>query len=273
MRIFASVLLILLVVPLFLIGVTAITAKYQLLVPSFWQNTFDKNNVYAGITETVKKSIVEETVRGGGKASEITQITDLVTPLNVRDFINRNLENVLNYTNGKTTDLLVYIPVGRAPKGFLPKDFENLPETMPLNALLTRLNIMGVTQEQIQYISFVGISLNYLLILDAALLVLFLIFLFLLTPSGSRFLGPGIALILSGFATLSTYFSEAKLRVQIIKDFAQSEVTSQSLIGIVVPPVMQEVFRLWLFIGVGALLAGIALTFLRRPGSQVKPSK
>lgn len=258
--------LILLIIPLFLIGILATTLKFQLLNPSFWETAFAKNNVYSGLTTVIKKSVEDQTVKEGGSRGEIKIITDLVTTQNIQDFVNRNLENLLNYANGKERALLVYIPVGRAPKGFLPRTFENLPESMPLNSLLQKLNITGVNPSQIQYISLLGRVSLYLLILDAALLILSIGSLFLLIRPGSRFVSPAIALILSGLVTAVAYLAGTVIRIQMARDLVQRTVVADILFGTVVPPLMQEILRIWIIAGMAATLAGILLLFLKKPG-------
>lgn len=265
MRVVGSIILTLLTILLFLIGLLVFTLKFQLLQPKFWESALEKNNTYASLTTVLKKSIEEKTVKGGGSLSEIKLITDLATRENVGDFINRNLENVLNYANGKAGDLLVYIPISRTPKGFLPATFANLPEMMSLTALLTKLNVVGFTPEQIQYISLLGIGTTYLLILDLALAVIFLIFLLLLVKKGSRFIAPGLAFIFTGLIVVGVSVAGMAIKTQMVKDLVLRSSAAEVILWTVAPPVMSEILRVWIIAGIAAILAGIILFFVKRP--------
>lgn len=265
MRIVGSIILTLLTIPLFLIGLLVFTLKFQLLESKFWESAFEKNNTYASLTNVLKKSIEQETIKEGGSVSEIKLITDLATTENVGDFINRNLENVLNYANGKVNDLLVYIPISRTPKGFLPATFANLPEMMPLTALLTKLKVVGFTPEQIQYISLLGVGGTYLLILDLALVVIFLIFLLLLVKKGSRFIAPGLAFIFTGVIVVGVSIAGMVIKTQMMKDLVLRSSVAEVILGTVAPPIMSEILRVWIIVGIAAILAGIILFFVKKP--------
>lgn len=267
MKFIAKLILIILIVPLFIIGILAAVIKFQLLSPTFWENTLSKYNVYLTLTTVIKNSIETQTVSEGGSKSSVKIITDLVTTDNVKDFIDRNLNNLLSYANGEVNTLSVYIPVGRAPKGFLPQNFENLPETMPLSSLLTKLNVTGITSSQIQYISVVGKTVTYVLILDLALLVLFLIFLLLLENPGSRFIAPGIAFILVGAITIGFWAAGTQIRMQsTAAPDAKNLLTAQIIFGAVAPPVILEILKTWIVVGATAVLIGILFFFIKKPG-------
>lgn len=267
MRTTANILLLSLVVPLFLIAILAATLRFQLLSPGFWESTFEKNNVYSSLTDVVKGSIVSQTSKQGGSPSEIRFLTDLVTTANVRDFVNKNLENIFAFADTKTSQLIVYIPVSKLPKGLLPPNFASLSDTMTLSSLMTRLNIDGNLQSNIKYISLLGKTSLYLFYGDAAITVLFMILLFLLVAPGSRFVGPGIAFLLSGLISIGLYQLASQIKSQAFTLSAQ-KTTADLVLNIAAPPLITEIAKTWLFVGVILSVIGILLFFVKRPASQ-----
>jgi len=264
MRVLASIILVILTVPLLLIGILSATARFKALDPDFWITTFEKNNVYSEITESLKEMIVDTTVKEGGSPGEITLITDLVTPLNVKDFVDKNIKNVLNYANGKETELFIYIPVGRAPKGFLPKEFENLPENMPATSLFEKLNI-GFTPAQIQYVSLVGRALFYLLIADLAVLFLFVLLLFVLASPGAHLISIGIAFLISGVVSLVVFFLGNRIVEQMAASSPSGPEALTLFLAATVPPALERLLSLWLFAGLGLAVLGVLFLVLRKP--------
>lgn len=265
MRIAVSVILIFLSIPVFLLGILSASIKFELLKPSFWETTFEKNNVYNSLTDITKQSIVEQTVSQGGTPSGIRVITDVITVGNVKDFVNRNLENILNFANGKAYTLMLYIPVSRFPKGLLPKNFVNLPENIPIFELMTKLDIKGITQTQISYISLAGRMSTYMLLLTWALFAILIAPLFLMTGRGARFIGPGAALLLDGLASLSFYFYILQLRSGIGLVFAQKSDIAEKVLGTVASPLIYETVKIWLIAGIFAVFIGAILFFIKRP--------
>lgn len=264
MRTAASVFLIFLSVPLFVILIIASIVKFQLLEPIFWESAFEKNNVYSSLTTIVKQSIIQKTVNAGGRPSEITAITDVINEANVKDFVNKNLENLLNFANNKTPQLMVYIPVQKLPAGLLPSEFEKQPEIMPLITLLAKLNIEGITQAQIQYISLLGRVSAYVILFGSILFVLSIIFLFILTERGYRFIGPGVSFVLCGFASLSLFYYGNILITDLMQILSQKPDSAQLIAGAVAPPLIHELLSSFLIAGVLMLAIGTIFFFLRK---------
>lgn len=273
MRTAVSVLLIILFIPIFAIAVVSGTIEFRLLRPAFWTNTFEKNNVYDGLTVALQKSIKEQVSKEGGRVSEAKPITDLITDANVKDFVDKNLTNLLNYVNGTDRELFVYIPVGRAPKGFLPKAFENLPENMSLDALLAKLNVTGFNSTQISYIPIAGRVINYVFIASCIFLFLFLVGFYFLTGVGKRFVAASIALILSGIILVLSYFGGTLSLRGMTIDLLSGKTSAEVLLGTVMPPIANELFRYWLVLGLAFALAGLLLVLLaKRPFPGKHPS-
>ncbi len=264
MRTFGGIVIILFTVPLFLIAIASATLKFQLLQADFWESAFEKDNVYSKITDIVKESVVSQTVEKGGNALEIKVITDLITPENVKDFVNKNLENLLDYSNGIAKELMVYIPVGRAPKGFLPVNFENLPETMPVTSLLTKLNISGISQTEIQYIPLIGRATLLLLVLSLSLLLICFLVLFVFIDTDRKFVWPGIAFIVNGFVLLLVYVYSYSIRSQIVKNTFMKGDISETVFETIAYPAIKGVGNIYFIVGICAFACGVGLILLKK---------
>lgn len=241
MKAFVQTLLVILFIPLFLIGLMSVTVKYQLLSPMFWQETFDTHNVYMSLSIALKDLVEEKTINEGGSRGDVKILTNLITSENLKDFIDINLENILNYVNGKSDKIIVYLPIAKIPYGLLPKNL-GIKEKMPLNDALKKLNIVGFHENQIKQIPLIGRSMTYILIIDLALLFIIIIFLY----------QPGIALILSGVITLMLVFLGNSIKF------------SNQLVLAFVPYILQNILNLWMWIGIVVTILGLALLFVKK---------
>lgn len=254
MKTVASFILVIIFIPLFLIGIIAATSKFSLLNPVFWQRTFDTHNVYSDLAVNLKIMAEDKTVRDGGSRVDAKVLTDLITPLNLKDFIDRNLSNLLTFAGGQSQELFVYIPYKIIAKDLLPKSISNNPEEMTIENFLAKFNFTQINASQIRNISRVGIGLTYVLVLDGALLVLSLILLVLLAGSGKRLIGPATAFILSGSFTI--LLAEVVMNLKNVR---------QEVISIIASSLALELSKAWLFAGISFVLLGIVLLFLRKP--------
>ena len=134
----------------------------------------------------------------GGKVGDIQILTDLITPENLQDLIGKNINNVLQFANGKAGELIVYVPVNKIPKQLLSKSFGDMKEQMKLTDLLTEFNVSGISPSQIQMISRVGAGAWLFLIVTCLVSILVLYLLYILVVSGKRLVAPGVSLILGG---------------------------------------------------------------------------
>lgn len=100
MKTFASILLVIFFIPLLLISVVSYTLKFQLLDYNFWQSTFQKNNVYQNLASESKGSFESQINSEGGNKNDIQVLTDLITPDNTKDVVDKNLQNFLSFANG-----------------------------------------------------------------------------------------------------------------------------------------------------------------------------
>ena len=265
MKLIAKLILTIIFIPAFLIFILAVNLRFQLLASSFWENTFEMGDVYSKLSISINKNLESQTIAEGGKASDVKILTDLITPENLKDTIGKNINNILLYANGEVNEITVYVPVNKIPKSLLSVNFGKVTEQMSLTELLKEFNISGVSPAQIQMISRVGNGAWFLLILAILVSALLLLLLYLLVDFGKRLTAPGVALILVGVIASLATLSGTIIQTNWTKDFSVSRNMGDAIIGIVVPPVIQNVLRTWLLLASAAIVLGIVLLFLKKP--------
>lgn len=209
----------------------------------------------------------------GGKVGDIQILTDLITPENLQDLIGKNINNVLQFANGKAGELIVYVPVNKIPKQLLSKSFGDMKEQMKLTDLLTEFNVSGISPSQIQMISRVGAGAWLFLIVTCLVSILVLYLLYILVVSGKRLVAPGVSLILGGIVSSFVALSGTVIRINWAKDLAGRSNMGDAIIGIVAPPVIQGILSYWIIFSVISIALGMVLIFLRKPYINNKGSK
>jgi hypothetical protein len=261
-----KIILTIIFVPLFLILLIAVTFRFQFLVPTFWENTFSTSNTYSNLAVSINKNLVAQTISEGGSRSDVNILTDLITPENLKDVINKNIVNVLSFANGSAKEITVYVPINKIPKSLLTKNFGSISDQMSLTTLLKEFNVSGITPAEIQMVSRLGVIAWAFLITFTTLSVLVLYCLYLLVDQTKRLIAPGVALILAGVAGMVTYLLGTVIRINWTKDLAGSTNTGDSIIGTVAPPVIGAVVRVWLIYAITLIILGIVLFFIKKPG-------
>jgi len=265
MKSIATVILSVLTAILIIIGVGAATIRFQVLSPNFWETTLQKNDTYSNLSGVLKKAVEDQITSEGGRVGDAKILTDLITPVNLKEIIDRNLINILGYANGTLTQFNLFVPISRIPKGLLPRNISNLPDTEPVDTVLKEFNVTFVSAGQVHSISIIGKIVNNVLVLDIALIFIFLIFLFLLGKTGKNFIGAGIAFIISGIVTLGFYQGGMLAGSGIALNFSQKTNPGEVLLGVLTPPLLTEIAQTWLVAGVVLIIIGIILFLVKKP--------
>ncbi|QQG41148.1 MAG: hypothetical protein HYV90_03140 [Candidatus Woesebacteria bacterium] len=270
MKFFIKSILFILFIPVFLIAVIAGIIKYQLLDPYFWQGSFDRGNVYSGLSQTLKTYTVKQIVREGGNTTDARVLTDLINPANIKDLIDRNVINILSFANGQAREITVYIPISKFPKGFVPKDL-GINELTPLSTILSKFNI-PINRNQIQWISIIGKTSSFLLMSSVAILVICLCLFFVLTDAGKRLTFAGVTILLIGILSLSIWKQIGSYTGNLAGNLQAPPVLEKQIVAIVTQPVLAEIAKTWFLVGVTFTIFGIALFFIKKPEFGAKKS-
>jgi hypothetical protein len=265
MKITAQVLIIIFFVILFFIGLISATFKFGLLDYNFWQNSFGKHDVYQNLATVSKSSFESQINKEGGNKNDIRILTDLITPENAKDVVDNNLRNLLNFTNGASPQLNVYLPIDKVPKNLLPKNIIGIKSEMPIADLLAKFNFQNQQNLQLQNLSHLGIYATYFFGGCVFFLLLLLIFFILLTEKGKRFIGLGVAFVLSGSLTFFLANVGVGLNAVLSDDLINNSSITTVFAGTIFPPVIREILSVWQILGLILLCVGFILFFVRKP--------
>lgn len=264
MKTVAQVLVGILFVIFFTIVLFASTVRFGLLDYNFWAASFDRHDVYRNLAGIVKNSVNDQVGKEGGKGSDVEVLTDLITPENTKDVVNNNLANFIDFLNGKAKEIIVYIPINKAPKGLLPKNIADLNNEMTLTQLSEKFNISGLNNLPLDSLNKLGSTILYVLAGSAATLIFLLIMLIVSNPAGNSLAAPGAALVISGLMTLLLVRVGTTL-TSSLSGFVRSTDLYNVIIGTVVPPIITELMKIWIYGGIVLIVAGIVLFFVKKP--------
>ena len=266
MKILAQVLLVIFFVILFFVGLVSTAFKFQLLDYNFWQSTFQKNDVYQNLAVVSKDSFESQIAKEGGNKNDIKILTDLISKENAKDVVDRNLWNFLSFANGKSSQINVYLPVDKVPNSLLPKNISGLKTEMSLPDLFTKFYFQDWQNLPWQKLSYLGATTHYFFVGTILFLLLILILLILLTEKGSRFIGIGIAFVLSGSFTFLLVNIAANINGAISGGLTDKSSITSVISGTMIPPIITEMIYLWQSISIVLLVIGAVLLFIKKPG-------
>lgn len=264
MKFIAKCVLTVIFIPIFLIFLLAVNLRFQLLTPSYWGEIFSLSGTYSELSSALNKSLVSQTVAQGGNANDVKILTDLLSSENLKDVINTNIINVLQYANGKAKEITVYLPVNKIPVTLLSGNFTNISERMGLTDFLKEFNISGISSSQIQSVSRLGFGSSLFLVFTILIMFLLLYLLYLCVGSGKRLIAPGLALIISGTSAFLIRGIILVIEVGWVKALTVSPNTGNLLVGIIIPPVIQSVLEIWSSFAAGAIVLGTILFFIKK---------
>lgn len=265
MKIAAQVLLVIFFVILFFVGLISATFKFGILNYNFWENSFQKYNVYQNLADVSKTSFESQIDKEGGSKGDIKILTDLITSENVKDVVDKNLQNFLDFANGLSSQIIIYLPVDKIPQNMLPKSLSVVKTEIPLSELLVKFNFQDWQNLPLQNLFNIGKYVCYFFVGSSLLLLSTLVFLVLLVEKGNRFVSLGIAFVLSGgliflFADVVTNLS-VTLTENLMKNPSIALVTS----GTIFLPVITEIMFVWKIVSLIVVVIGFCLFFLKKP--------
>lgn len=261
----ASVLLTIFFIVVYFFGLITASFKFQLLNYNFWNSTFQKHHVYQNLATVSKDSFEKQIEKEGGNKNDVRILTDLITPVNVKETVDRNLKNFLGYANGEVHQMNVYLPIDKIPKDFVSKNVSGLKTEMSLQEFLVKFNYQDWENLNFNDVAKTGQVLLYLFIGAAMFLLLIIILLILLVEGGARFISMGVAFVLSGgltFFLISAVWS--------INTIGSIELMSNASIvaviaGVMIPSIIIEIVSLWQIVGFITLFFGVVLFFIKKP--------
>lgn len=265
MRILAQILLIVLFVILFLAELISTTLKFTLLNYNFWEISLQKYSVYQSLTDVSKSSFESQIDREGGNKNDIKFLTDLITPENTKDVVNRNLRYFLDFANGMSSQINVYLPIEKVPSNILPKNLLEIKSEMPLFELFAKFNFQGWQDLPLQNLSNVGKVVTYLFVGLSSLLVFLIISLVFLVERGKRFISLGIGFIFCGGLTFLLISITTNLNMMLSKSLVNNSSIALVILGTILSPVITEIMFAWKIVGLIIFILGFGLFFVKKP--------
>jgi len=265
MRLVASMFLVIFFILIFLVGLFAATFKFQLLDYDFWKVAFERHSVYQSLAISSKNFLESQVGKEGGSKNDAKVLTDLITTENVKDFVGKNIQNILSFVNGRTPQIIVYIPVNIIPKNLLPKNLSGIQSEILLQDLLTKFNYKDYQNLPLRELGRLGWSATFVFMGLVSLLLIILILLTLLVQEGSRLTAPGIAVFLSGFLTFILSKIGGSFKTMSSGSLPSSSSFAGVLAGNLLPPLIKEFMKTWSAVGLTLVATGLVLFFVRKP--------
>jgi heme exporter protein D len=264
-KIAAQILLIIFFVIVFFAGLVSATLKFQLLNFNFWEAAFQKHNVYQNLANVSKTSFETQVNKEGGNKNDVKILTDLITTENAKDVVDRNLKNFLNFANGEAPQIIVYLPIDKAPKNLLPANIAGVKSEMTISDLLTKFNFQDWQNLPYQNLFNIGKYAFYVFVSAALLLLLVSVLLILVVEEENRFISLGIAFVLSSGVTFFLVGVATNLNVLFSKSLVENPSIALIILGTIFSPVVTEMAFVWKILGLVILVLGFALFFVKKP--------
>lgn len=264
MKIVGQILLSLLFLMIFSVTLLTATMRFVLLDSKFWIKSFTQNNVYANLTGVIKENFNTQVGREGIRFEDTDILTGLITEENTKDFVNNNLINLIDYMNGKSTELTVYVPINKAPKDLLPKSISTLNNEMTLQQLSEKFDLTGIEQIPFNEINQSGKFLTFISLTGFGLMFMILILLALLAEDGSRFVSAGLTLILSGFIAYGYANSTGYMAGLLINNRISGNL-NEAIVVATMPPILKDTGVIFIYISLFLILSGIVVLIPKKP--------
>jgi hypothetical protein len=265
MKVVLKIILTIFFILISLIFVISATFKFQLLRSDFWEITFETSSTYTALSQSVINNLENQAISEGGKKNDADVFTNLATPGNLKDLINKNVENLFGFMDGKSKEMIVYVPISRIPKSLLPMSLSETSDQIKLQDLLTETGVASISASQIREMQVLPKVIDIVFFTSILILLAILASYFGLTNAGKRLGFAGSALILSGIII----FAGSKLFEVLNKILAQDLIKRTDLagaiMGIVVPPVIIAISKIWTIEGILLIMIGIILFFVKKP--------
>lgn len=254
------------------------TVRFQLLNPEFITSKISNTPAYVQLEQEIKnevKSSVEKEFEKDtlGPADlpfdqrerlkeQIYKVIDSLESKDVQEAVETNITRFYSFLNGESNTIFLYLPVQRWG---LPKE---VTANTPLSQFSEETDIytlisseeekqkLSSTLQQVQY--YVGLSREaWFLSIIIALMLLSIHFLMSRSPgkfkptSKLMFITGLLTMINSGLMYVSSNQIESKL--------STTNELARIITGSIIPLIIQDIARLWLYIGIGLAVPGLLI--------------
>lgn len=222
------------------------TLYFQILNSNYIFGIFEKHGVYEKIAPSLAVSIPNDPNLSTEERFAYSVILKNTTPNMIKEIIETNLGQVLNYAHGKSDDITLSLPTKNM--GIAPDDIRWSLSENPNPQVKQQLNILH------------GIATKILILW--AIVFIFLISLYLLygkITKSNILLGGNRLLITNGLWILISGLITKFSLGQMSKNLPPNPEPSQQLLALLASSVFSEIILGWIIIGAFLFFSGIML--------------
>lgn len=266
MKLILKIIFAVLTIPVIVLCVFSLNIRDQYLSSRFWISTFRSNNVYEKVSNAMSSRLFTNVIAGGGKVSDITDLSGLISASTVESLFEKNVDNFIKYSNGKTKELMVYAPtsLGNDLTEINLKDLDSFSKEVTVQDFFDEYSITGINKDDLTFVSRLGLWSWLFTVFIYALLIALLMGMYFLTVSGKRLIAPAISFVVAGVIILGMFVMGKFLANLLITKYISSPNIGAELAAIIVPPIVVSTVRIWFWFGISALLSGAVLFFVRK---------
>ncbi len=259
--------------PILLIAVLSINLRFQLLSSKFWLTTFDRANVYYQISNSVVSKLNSNVVAEGGNVNDIGTLSELISANSLKGLIEENINSILLYANGQSKELILTVPLAieNLPQGVNPTNLEDLSKKMTFGEFVKEFNITGISEQDIKILASMGLWSYILFGISIVLIIVIIEAGYLITTPGKRISITFINFVLSGLTLFSVYYVLTEAGRLIKVNYIGSMNIGTSIFAIVIPPLLNNLAQIWLWIGAATVIIGIVFIFIKKPIKVINP--
>jgi len=255
------------------------TLVAQLLNPNFLTKSLKKPGVYGyveqalkiaardALRENLKKEGVNlENLTTGQRAKIEKEMDTLLNPItkeNIQEFSEANIHNILDYVNGKSDRLIIYLPlkkwgIAEAQTSQLPEYLTN--ENLDVLELIDQGNL-NMSKTEVTSIKNLGVKIRFWWIVSIISLSLTIFLHYLLGGKDRKLENTLSFMFYEGFITLLG----AWILNVIVKTFGEGleakRKAMEILLGTIVPALLAETIKLWIIFGVTTILLTFFISY------------
>ncbi len=259
--------------PILLIAVLSINLRFQLLSSKFWLTTFDRANVYYQISNSVVSKLNSNVVAEGGNVNDIGTLSELISANSLKGLIEENINSILLYANGQSKELILTVPLAieNLPQGVNPTNLEDLSKKMTFGEFVKEFNITGISEQDIKILASMGLWSYILFGISIVLIIVIIEAGYLITTPGKRISITFINFVLSGLTLFSVYYVLTEAGRLIKVNYIGSMNIGTSIFAIVIPPLLNNLAQIWLWVGIANVVVGIVFIFIKKPIKVINP--
>lgn len=264
MKIELKIFLSFLLFPVLILCLISINIRIQFMSHSFWINTLSDADVYSSISESLDRKLKFNVDFAGANGGDLTDLYNFVSADTIRLFSEKNIKGLIDYANGKTPQMMVYtpflndeIPISSDPSSYFKE--------VVLGDFLSNYNISIIEESDFETISGFNIWSWRILFISYFLLLLIVVYLFLLTGKGERFVLIAIPLFISGIFIILVSLSGLYLVDGLTGKYSNSPNFLTSILSTIIPPLFVKAAFVWICFGILAVISGIILFLVKKP--------